>query len=159
MLERVKRGTVAGLAAGVSVAVFVLVYDFVRMDPLATPRLFAGGLLGTPVDVSGDLGTLAWVASIATATWSLTLYALAHFALFVLIGLAGAWLFRPGGVRANVITGALYGGVVGSALVYGGLALLTPAFVVLPDWRLVLAANAVAGVVLVSQLVDHPEPD
>lgn len=159
MLERIKRGTAAGLAAGVSVAVFILAYDLVQMEPLATPRLIAGSVLGAPTAVAGDLGTLAWVASVATATWSLTLYTLAHFALFVLIGIVGAWLFRPGGVVGNVLTGALFGGFVGSAFFYGGLALLAPGFISAPDFRLVLLANAIAGVVLVSQLVDHPEPD
>lgn len=159
MLERIKSGTVAGLAAGVSVAVFFLVYDLVRMEPLATPWLLASTVFGAPMEISVGLGTLAWAASVATAAWGFTLYGLGHFAIFVLIGLGGAWVFRPGGVRGTVVTGALFGMFVGSAAFYGGLSILAPEFVTSPDWRLILLANALAGVVMVSQLVDHPEPD
>lgn len=159
MLERVKVGAGAGLAAGLSVAVMVLVYDLVKLEPLATPRLLASNVLGAPLELGDGLGIVAWVTGALQIGWAVLGYTVAHFAVFALVGVGGAFALRPAIVSPNVATGALYGALVGTAVFYAGLALVAPQFVSAPDWRLVLLTNAVAGVVLVSQLVDDSEAE
>lgn len=159
MLDRIKRGAIAGFMAGVAVAIVVLVHDIFARTPLATPRLLARNLLGAPLESgSSGGGALAWIAGMLVAGWELLAYSVVHFAAFVVFGVLGAWAFHPRRLPGNALTGALFGLVGGSAMFYAG-ALMAPAFVALPDWRLVAAANAFAGVVLVSQLVDAPDPD
>ncbi|MDH3732471.1 MAG: hypothetical protein OEU54_03015 [Gemmatimonadota bacterium] len=156
MLNRVKAGLTAGLAAGLAVAVMILVYDLVKLEPLATPRLLASNVLGAPVELSDGLGVLAWTAGVLKVSWSIILYAIAHFSIFAVVGVVAAFVFGSAVLSANIATGAAYGGLVGTAVFYAGLALMAPQFIAAPDWRLVVLMNAFAGVVLVSQLVDHP---
>jgi hypothetical protein len=157
LLNRIKAGTVAGLAAGLAVAVMILVYDLVMLEPLATPRLLAGSVFGTPIELDTGLGMVAWVTGILQAAWALTAYTVAHFAVFAVVGVGAAYVFQLGLLPGNVITGALYGGFAGSAVFYSGVALVAPEFIAAPDWRLVVLTNALAGIVLVSQLLDHAE--
>lgn len=159
MFDRVKAGAIAGLAAGLSVAVMVLVYDLVRLEPLATPTLLASNVLGAPVELHDGWGAVAWLADALEIAWAVLGYAAAHFLVFALVGVGAAFVFGPSLVSANVATGALYGALVGTAVFYAGLALVAPQFVAIPDWRLVVITNAVAGVVLVSQLIDVPDPE
>lgn len=156
MLERIKVGTAAGLAAGLSVAVMVLVYDIAKMEPLATPTALAGSVLGTPIELNTGLGTLDWIAGALHVGWGIIGYTAAHFLVFALVGVGAAFVFRSGLLPGNVLTGALYGALVGSGVFYLGLGLVAPQFISVPDWRLVMLVNAVAGVVLVSQLLDQP---
>ena len=155
MLSRLKTGVSAGLAAGLAVAVMVLVYDLVKLEPLATPRLLASSVLGAPLELSDGLGALAWTAAALQLGWSVVVYTAAHFAIFALVGVGAVFVFQGSPIAANVATGAVYGGLVGTAVFYAGLALTAPEFVATPDWKLVLATNMLAGVVLVSQLVDE----
>jgi len=161
MLDRIKTGSLAGLAAGIVVMIVILVYDLARLEPLATPGALAGNVLGVPhqIETSQGLGALAWIASAMTAAWGLALYTAVHFAVFVALGIGAAFVFHPTAVAGTVLTGSLYGAVAGSGVFYAGLALVAPGFVGTPDWRLILAANAIAGLVMVSQLVEVPEPD
>jgi hypothetical protein len=159
VLERIKVGTTAGLAAGLSVAVMILVYDVVKLDPLATPRLLAGNVLGIPIEVDSGLGLLASLTTALNASYALAAYTLTHFAVFALVGIGAAFVFKSAIFSGNVVTGGIYGMLVGTAVFYLGLAFLAPEFISAPDWRLVLLTNAVAGVVMVSQIVDHPGPD
>jgi len=158
LLERIKVGTAAGLAAGLSVAVMILVYDLVKLEPFATPRLLAGNVLGIPIEIDSNLGMLASLSAALKVGYALVAYTFAHFAVFGLVGIGAAFVFRSAIFSGNVVTGGIYGMLVGTAVFYLGLAFLAPEFVSAPDWRLVLATNAVAGVVMVSQIVDRPEP-
>lgn len=158
MLDRIKAGTAAGLAAGLSVAVMILVYDVVQLEPLATPALLAGGVLGTPIEIESGLGMIAWVTGVLNAAWGLTAYTAAHFTVFALVGIGAAFVFQMSAMPGNMLTGAIYGALVGTAVFYLGLILIAPGFIAAPDWRLVMLTNAVAGVVLISQLLDHPDP-
>lgn len=166
MLNWVRRGLVAGLTGAATIAAAVFLYDLLVSAPLATPDALARNLIGTPVvpvegaDVatSGAAGTLAWIADFGVGAYRLALYTLVHFAAFLLLGLSGAWLFLRAGLPGNVLTGALFGAAIGTAAFYAGFALLAPGSVQLPSIALVVAMNAVAGVVMVSQIVDAPEP-
>ncbi|MDX1579263.1 MAG: hypothetical protein R3266_12305 [Gemmatimonadota bacterium] len=166
MLDLIRRGTVAGFVAGITVALVVFVHDLILMEPFATPRLLAQNLIGAPagteaggspgLSVAG--GALPWVAAFLVGVRDIAFFTIAHFAVFAVLGILGAWLFSPGRWSANVATGALYGAVAGSAVLLAGLLFFAPNFVAAPSWPLLLAANAVAGVVLVAQLTDPPEP-
>lgn len=157
MLERLRQGTVAGLMAGAAVILVFFVYDLARLEPFATPAFLAQTIFGQPAQSTIDLSAAGQAAEwIRTGMW-LGAYALAHLAAFVGVGIAAAWLFQVRGAPANVLTGALYGGVAGSAVFYGGYALSAPDFVSAPDWRLMLFANVVAGVVIVAQLLGDSE--
>lgn len=160
MLDRLKRGGTAGIIAGFVVALVVFAHDLFVREPFSTPRLLARNLLGAPVqDQSGGGGILDWVAGALVAGWELVAWSAVHFAAFALFGVLGAWAFRPGRLAGNVLSGALFGLVTGSAMFYAGLWLVAPSFLAVPDWRLIAGVNALAGVVLVSQLVDAPDPD
>jgi len=161
MLDRIKAGSAAGLAAGIAVMALILVYDLARLEPLATPGLLAGNVLGVPqpIETSAGLGALAWLSDVMQAGWALALYTVVHFAVFIGLGIGAAFVFHPTAVAGTVLTGALYGALAGSAVFYAGVELVAPAFVGTPDWRLILAANAIAGVVMVSQLVELPEAE
>lgn len=154
MLQLLKRGSTAGLAAGAAVALVVLVYDLIQLEPLATPKLLSENIFGSQVERTLDLDALSWIAAVMGTTKSIAIYTMAHFAVFAALGVLGAWVFRPAGVPGNLLTGALFGMAGGSATFYAGHALLAPSFVAAPAWGLVLVANALAGIVIVSQLVD-----
>jgi len=157
MLDRLKRGGTAGIIAGFAVAVVVLLHDLLARKPFSTPRVLGRNVLGAPVDgEAGGPAALDWIARTLIAGWELVAWSAVHFAAFALFGVLGAWVFRPGRLAGNVLSGALFGLVVGSAMFYAGLWLVAPSFVAAPDWRLVAAMNALAGVVVVSQLVDPP---
>ncbi len=157
MLDRIKHGAIAGVVSGLAVAIGVFVFDLFARHPLATPRLLGHTLMGAPVEGTGG-GGLDWLARMLVAGWELVAYSAVHFFAFALFGIAGAWVFAPGRMVANVLTGALFGLVAGSAMFYAGLLAVGPAFVAVPDWRLVIAMNAFAGIVLVSELADSPDP-
>ena len=158
MLDLIKRGSVAGLTAGVAVAVGVLVYDLFNMAPLATPAALARNLMGAPVMTSTDIGALTWLSVAAQRSYGLAAYTLTHLSIFALVGILAAWMFRMGKVPANVLTGALFGLAVGTGVFYVGFGLVAPSFVEAPAWQLVATMNAIAGVVLVAQLTDDPVP-
>lgn len=160
MLERLRRGATAGIIAGFVVALVVLGHDLLVREPFSTPRVLARNLLGAPVEgQAGETGALDWLARTLVAGWELVAWSAVHFAAFALFGVLGARVFRSGRVAGNVLSGALFGLVAGSAMFYAGLWLVAPSFVAAPDWRLVAAVNALAGVVVVSQLVDPPRDD
>lgn len=160
MLELVKRGTGAGVVAGLAVAAVVLGYDLLHLDPFGTPGLLSRNLLGGPAAEGSGSGVLGWVADTLVSIRAISIYTLVHLAVFAGIGLFGAWIFRPrGGLPANMLSGALFGAVVGTMAFYIGAGLVAPGSLTLPDWKLVLAVNAFAGVVFVSQLVEAPEGD
>lgn len=157
MLDLIKRGSIAGLTAGITVAAGVLIYDLFTMAPLATPSVLARNLMGAPVVTNADMGALTWVANAMQGTVAILGYTVAHLSVFALVGVLGAWLFRPGRTPANVVTGALFGLAAGTGVYYAGFGLFAPAFVHAPAWQLILTMNAIAGVVVVAQLTDDPE--
>ncbi len=89
----------------------------------------------------------------STTCSGLAKYAFLHFCVFAAIGIGAALFFQRGSVAVNTLTGALYGIVACSAAFYTGIALLTGGFLATPDWRLVVGANAVAGVIMVANLL------
>jgi hypothetical protein len=130
-------GAVAGIAAGLVVAVWFLVLDLVTAEAFRTPATLASVIVG---DQSAP--TFRLVA----------IYTLLHFAVFALLGIGAAFLVRVIGVAPSLLMGAVFGlGVLGTvhygALLIAGRGALT----VLPPLH-VLAANLLGGMVMMAYL-------
>ena len=130
-------GAVAGIAAGLVVALWFLVLDLATTSVFYTPTTLASAMVG--VD---EAPTFALVA----------VYTVLHFGVFALLGIAAAFLLRAIRVAPNVLIGAVFGlGVLG-AVHYGALLLTgTGALTVLPQLH-VLAANLLGGIVMMAYL-------
>lgn len=155
MLDLVRRGVGAGLTAGFAVAAGVFVYDLVNLEPLATPDTLARNVVGAPLVATADLGSFAWLSGFFQRSYSVLGYTLVHLAAFALTGVLASWMFRGRGVPANLVTGALFGMLAGTAVFYAGYGTLAPSFVDAPAWQLVVTMNAFAGVVMVAMLIDE----
>jgi hypothetical protein len=136
-LRTLVHGAVAGVAAGLVVAVWFLILDIATAEAFRTPTTLASAMLGEP----------------ATATFRLVaIYTLLHFAVFALLGIGAAFLLRAIRIAPNVLIGAVFGlGVLG-AVHYGALLIAgTGALTVLPQMH-VLGANLLGGVVMMAYL-------
>ncbi len=149
-------GAAGGLFAGVAVILVFLTYDFFRLDPLGTPMLIARAL-HAPMDASPQLIAASRVADIILIARSLVTYAVFHFGVFAALGAGAAVLFERVGVAKNLLTGALYGLIACSAVFYTGNAMVGGGVLEAPDWRIVLLANAIAGIVMVAHLLGDDE--
>jgi hypothetical protein len=130
-------GAIAGILAGLVVAVWFLVLDVVTADAFRTPAALASVIVG-------DQG--------APTFRLVAIYSVLHFAVFALLGIGAAFLIRAIGVAPSLLMGAVFGlGVLG-AVHYGALLIAgTGALTVLPPLH-VLAANLLGGVVMMGYL-------
>jgi len=155
------------LAAGLAVAGYFFVVDLVRLAPLATPLALIRAFLGSgSIQATGGpfRGAVVFAASLGDVR-SLTLLAvftLLHILVFTVLGLAAVATFRSAGWPLNLLTGALYGLTVCSAVFYIGLALAGTAAVTvgIPGPASVLVANTLAGAAMGGgvQLMDKGRP-
>jgi hypothetical protein len=130
-------GAVAGVAAGLVVALWFLVLDLATTQAFHTPTTLANAIVG-------DQGppTFGLVA----------IYTILHFSVFALLGIGAAFLIRAIGVSPNVLIGAVFGLAVLGAVHYGALLITgTGALTVLPQMH-VLAANLLGGIVMMVYL-------
>jgi hypothetical protein len=146
-------GAKGGLLAGTAVFAVLFLYDLFRLDPLASPILLSGAALGQPIEVTPGVEAALRAADVIRVSAGLAKYAVLHFSVFAAIGIGAALFFQRGSVAVNTLTGALYGIVACSAVFYTGIALLAGSFLATPDWRIVVGANAVAGVIMVANLL------
>jgi hypothetical protein len=130
-------GAVAGIAAGLVVALWFLAVDLITAEPFQTPATLASALVGEQ-----GAPTFRLVA----------IYTLLHFGVFALLGIGAAFLVRAIGVAPGLLMGGVFGlGVLG-AVHYGALLIAgTGALTVLPPVH-VLAANLLAGMVMMAYL-------
>ncbi|MGH7539912.1 MAG: hypothetical protein ACRELC_02830 [Gemmatimonadota bacterium] len=155
-------GIVAGLYGGGALIGLFFAFDLVRLDPLATPILLSGAMLGDAPETSPGV-----VAALRIGEWvllarNLALFTALHLAVFAGLGVAAAVLFGPLGLPKHVLTGALYGAVVCSLVFYTSVTAVAGANATTAiDWRLLLGANALAGVIMVAQLAgeEHDAAD
>ena len=147
-------GVGAGLLAGASVIALFLVYDALRMNPVATPMEFARVLFGVEgpalgVTDSGSGATRA--ATIATAVFRLIAYTGMHFLVFAGLGALAARLFARFRIPPNAFTGALYGLTACTAVLFAAFMIVWPP-VTGPSVVGILIANACAGAIIGIQL-------
>lgn len=127
-------GIVAGLLAGVVVAVFFLGVDVVRAgEPLRTPA-FLGGALFSGGGQAGPGGIVLFTAL--------------HLLAFAGVGAGAVLVCEWAGLPHNVLLGAVYGLLVCTLLFYGSLVAAGTRVLPAPGWRGVLTGNMLAGVVL-----------
>lgn len=139
-------GAVAGIVAGLAVIVVFFIYDAVRVAPLATPFELAGVLFGVEGPGMGLSGRER-LATIAAALFRLLAYTGFHLVVFAVLGAAAVWLFNRLSIPWSLVTGALYGLVVCTAVLYAAFWFVWTG-VSAPSLTGVLLANAVAGMVL-----------
>lgn len=127
-------GIVAGLLAGVVVALFFLGVDLVRAgEPLRTPA-FLGGALFSGGGQAGPGG--------------IALFTALHLLAFAGVGGGAVLVCDWAGLPHNVLLGAVYGLLVCTLLFYGSLVAAGTRVLPAPGWRGVLTGNLLAGVVL-----------
>lgn len=131
-------GAVAGLLAGLVVALWFLAVDLAAGSPLRTPA---------------ELARLLFERAESGAALPLALaYTVLHFGAFTALGVAAAGFLSLAGIRAGWLVGLVFGIGVLNAVHYGSLlATGTDALAVLP-WPHVVGANLVAGIALMSYL-------
>ncbi|MBW3552819.1 MAG: hypothetical protein KY466_04880 [Gemmatimonadetes bacterium] len=127
-------GAVGGLLAGAVVALWFLLVDVARGDPLATPELLARQLLGE--------STLPMVMA----------YTVLHFGVFAALGAAAAGFLAAAGLRPGLLVGAVIGVGALDAIYYGVLLTVDADLVTLLPGPHVLLANLAAGMVLATYL-------
>lgn len=143
--RQLRDGLVAGLLAGLAVALFFLVLDVAQAEALRTPRFLAGVLFGGG-EAEAGLGTVA-------------LFTVLHLAVFSAIGGAAAVLFRLTELPLNPLTGGVYGVFVCTVLFYGSLVTAGTEVLAAPSWPAVLTGNLIGGMVLGTYLHwKGPEP-
>ena len=152
-------GMRGGALAGATVIAVMLLSDLIRLTPLTSSAVLSGAVVGQPIQVTAGLETAMRVAEVVDLARGVGQYLLLHFAAFAALGVGAAYLFDRGRVASNVLNGALYGVLACSVVFYWGLMARAGSLVAAPDWRIVLAANAVAGVIMVAHLLGEPDPE
>ncbi|HYT03385.1 MAG TPA: hypothetical protein VEM13_00730 [Gemmatimonadales bacterium] len=136
--ERIVNGVVAGMLAGLVVALWFLVVDVVAGRPFHTPAALASALSGRDVTTP----TFRLVAA----------YTVVHFAVFALLGVAMAGAIAALRVSPRLLLGVPFGIVAQELIFYAGLLLSgTPRVAVVP-WPHVVAANVLSGFALMAYL-------
>lgn len=132
------RGAIAGMLAGLIVALWFLVVDVVAGTPFRTPTELARILFG----VSGPTETIQLVVA----------YSLLHLAAFAALGVATVAFLAAAGVRPGWLVGLFFGIGVLNAVHYASLLVTgSDALTVLP-WPHVVGANLLAGIALMTYL-------
>ena len=141
----VRRGAIAGLLAGATLIVLFFAMDLIGGHPLATPTFLAGVLFG---DAMAEAGSL-----------QIGLYTVAHFLVFILLGIVAALFFTTFGVPRNLLIGAAYGLFACSAVFYPALIMTGTDILAAPAWPAVFFGNVIAGMVIVGYLHWASEED
>ncbi|MGQ0703074.1 MAG: hypothetical protein ACT4PM_08090 [Gemmatimonadales bacterium] len=132
-----EHGAIAGLIAGAVVALWFLGADLMSGEPFRTPALLANVL----VHRTGPAGFRL-----------IAMYALLHFGIFALLGVAAAAMLRVLSLAPSLLLGVLFGIGVFDSVHYGALLLTgTGVLSVLPPLQ-VLPANLLGGLAMMAYL-------
>src|SRR6266568_7367912 len=136
--ERIVNGVVAGMLAGLVVALWFLVVDVVAGRPFHTPAALASALSGRDVTTP----TFRLVAA----------YTVVHFAVFALLGVAMAGAIAALRVPPRLLLAVPFGLVAQELVFYAGLLSSGTGRVAVVPWPLVVIANVLSGFVLLAYL-------
>src|SRR6266571_2327088 len=136
--ERIVNGVVAGMLAGLVVALWFLVVDVVAGRPFHTPAALASALSGRDVTTP----TFRLVAA----------YTVVHFAVFALLGVAMAGAIAALRVPPRLLLAVPFGLVAQELVFYAGLLSSGTGRVAVVPWPQVVIANVLSGFVLVAYL-------
>src|SRR6266542_1371991 len=136
--ERIAHGAVGGLLAGLTVALWFLVFDSLAGRPLHTPAVLAGVLPRQEV---------------ATPTFRLVAsYTVVHVCVFALLGVAMAGAVGALRLQPRLLLGVVFGLAAQELIFYSGLLLSGASRVAVVPWPHVVAANLLSGFVLMAYL-------
>lgn len=130
----VLRGAIAGALAATAVVLFFLLVDAAGGALLRTPAFLASVLLGRD-EVERGFALLA-------------VYTVLHYAVFMTVGVAVAWVLDRVRAPATLFLGLVVGFLLFDLVFYASLALTGVDVVRTLGWPTFLAGNLVAGAVL-----------
>lgn len=131
-------GAIAGAIAATVVAVWFLIIDVAAGRPLYTPRFLAGALL--------DLG------GAGAGTTTVVLYTIAHYVVFIALGIATAALLGSVPLGGGILFGIIVGFLLFDLVFYIGLIASGSNVILELGWPVVLIGCVLAGIALVVYL-------
>jgi hypothetical protein len=134
----VARGVVAGIVAASVMAVWFLIVDSSQGQPFRTPNFLAGTVLG--------------VDGLEMGFGPIVLYTAIHYATWIGVGLAAAWVLQHVETASPILLGVVLGFLLFDIVFYGGVALAGVNIVQQLGWPEVLAGNLLAGMSLMAIL-------
>jgi hypothetical protein len=134
----VARGIVAGIVAATGMALWFLVVDSSQGQPFRTPNFLAGTLLG--------------VDGFQMGFGPIVLYTAIHYAVWVAVGLAAAWILQHVETASPILLGMVLGFLTFDLVFYGSVAATGVNVVQQLGWPEVLTGNLLAGVSLMAIL-------
>jgi hypothetical protein len=128
------RGLLAGLLAATAIAVWFLIIDALLHQPFRTPAFLASALLGLDEVLPGALQIAA--------------YTVAHYAVFIGVGIGAAWLLDRVDVRPGVLIGLVLGLLLFDLVFYAGVIMTGANVVRALGWPEVFIGSMIAGLTL-----------
>ena len=135
MRGAIRQGAVAGFVAAAAVAVFFMVVDAFVGNPMRTPAYLAGQVVGMGEGMA-----------------SIAIYTVLHFATFILIGMAIAWLLDRMRVPPVVLLGLVVGVLLFDIVFYATLLVRGVDILAYLGWPAFLAGNVIGGLALMGWL-------
>lgn len=141
--SKLVRGAVAGAVAATATAAWFFAIDVWHSEPFRTPLFLSNSLLR--VESASGL--------------AVGLYTVAHYAVFIAVGVTAAWFFKWLGVRPGILVGAVLGFLLFDVIFYAGVIITGTAIIRALGWPEVLAGSMLGGIVLavtLAALSDEP---
>jgi len=156
LLRCTRAGAAGGIYAGIAVLLVFILFNLLRFEPFATHTHLASVVGGQQLEGGADMRAALQVVDIFVYAKGIATFAALHMGAFVVLGVVAAMLFQAMEIPNNILSGMLYGLTAGSLVFYTGLNFRAGSLAAAPDWRFVLAANALAGLIIVAQLTGDP---
>jgi hypothetical protein len=134
----VARGIVAGIVAATVMALWFLIVDSSEREPFRTPNFLAGTLLG--------------VDGLQMGFGPIVLYTAIHYTVWILVGLAAAWILQHVETASPILLGMVLGFLTFDLVFYGSVVVTGVNVVQQLGWPEVLTGNLLAGVSLMAIL-------
>jgi len=135
----ITRGAMAGFIGATALAFWFLVIDSARATPFYTPLFVARTLLGLDATPGGHPLLLA-------------MYTAFHFGVFILLGIAVAWVLEKAHIPPFMLLGLVLGFLLFDLIFYAGVIVTGTNVVRELGWPAVLAGNLIAGTALMRYL-------
>lgn len=130
------RGAVAGAIGATATAVWFFAVDVLQGRPFHTPLFLSNSLLRVE----------------AASGMAVALYTVAHYIVFIAVGIIAARVFRWLGVRPGLLAGFVLGFLLFDLIFYAGVIITGTALVRALGWPEVLIGSMVGGVALTTTL-------
>ncbi len=134
----VARGVAAGIVGATVMALWFLVVDSSEGAPFRTPNFVAGSLLG--------------MGELRMGIGPILLYTLIHYGVWVIVGLAAAWVISQVETASPILLGLVLGFLLFDLVFYGSVVVTGVNVVQALGWPEVLAGNLLAGMSLMAIL-------